>query len=266
MKFITIIGAGLLAFSSSFALSSNVFAGETIQETSNISETQNNATNPESAKPSRAELRSAITCIESFENYHTYSLLSSDELANATEFFREYTYLFWVANLAKNLDANYDNASAQDLTDVIKLAEDAVIGCRLIIGSAHKNSTPVASSTQTPSAPASNSTVTQAVATNKPQQPSVSNVNIAQTIPAETQSETTSSDFSAKPEDSTEAKVETTETTETPEDIAVPATGTAEKSNKPFFITIGAVALACLLIGSMLILNRKKSYRPGRKF
>lgn len=250
MKIINIFGAGLLAFSGSFIMSNNIFATET---------TQTNIVEP--AKPTQAELRSAITSIEELENYHEYSLLSSDELAATTEFFREYAYLFKIVNFAKNLDADYENASAQDLTDAIEAAGHAVIACNLIFNSTHKNPTPPATSSTPTSAPSTTSSskpvITPAITTSNAQTSTPTNIiATTQTAPTEDQPDTTPAVTSA-PESSKQ---------ENNDDIAVPATGEVQKSNKPLFITLGIVALACLLVGSMIILNRKKPYRPGRKF
>lgn len=261
MKFITIFGAGLLAFSGSFALSGNVFAVESTEETI-VSETA-----PASTKPTQAELRSVITRAESLPNYHEYSLLSAEELANTTNLFREYTYLFKVVNIAKDFDANYGLAPAEDLAHIIKITDDATVVCSLLFGSTNQNSsTSAAEATQTPSVSTPKPATTQAVATTSKPQTSTPVVTTQATpvAPTATQPETTTiADNSepAKSDISTEPKAENSN-----DDIAVPTTGTAEKSNKPLFITLGAVALASFLIGSMIILNRKKSYRPGRKF
>lgn len=264
MKFITIFGAGLLAFSGSFALSNNIFAAEstettTTAESAQTETAQEEAVQTETVKPTRAELRSAITHLENLDNYHTYSLLSADELATTTKFFHEYTYLFKVANLAKDLDANYANASAEDLTDVIKLAEDAVIACRLIFGSTSQNSnaqhpipqgsTAVSTPAQTPVVSAPTKPATSIITTTNQSQASTPTV-LAQSTPIDIQ-----------PDNPTLTTSEAENN-----DIAVPTTGEVRGSNKPLFITLGVVAFACLLVGSMIILNRKKPYRPGRKF
>lgn len=265
MKFITIFGAGLLAFSSSFALSDNIFAIES------TGETVASETTTESAKPTQAELRSVITRAESLPHYHEYSLLSAEKLATTTNLFREYTYLFKVVDIAKDFDANYDIAPAEDLAHIIKVTNDAVVVCSLLFGSTNQNSAsqattaPTTDTAQTPSVSTPKPTTTQAIATASQPQASSSQTSapvVAQAtpiVPAETQPKTTVADNS--------------ESSKTTDDIDIPATGnlaetagTAEKSNKPLFITLGAVALACFLIGSMIILNRKKSYRPGRKF
>lgn len=256
MKLITIFGAGLLAFSGSFALSNNIFATESTGETAS-------AEILESTKPTQAELRSAIARIESLEVYQEYSLLSNSEI-EAAEFYREYVYLSKVINAAKALDANYDNASAEDLIDIVAAATDAATACGLIFNSAHQTSTSTTSPTQTPTVSAPKPTVSPAITTtNRTPAPATST---ASTVTVTVVADDTSSDSSINNLESPIANPDKT-TPENPaaDDIAVPATGAA-KSNKPLFITLGVVALACLLVGSMIILNRKKSYHPGRKF
>lgn len=255
MKLTAILGAGLLTFSGTLALSTNLFA-TTTNETSVVTP---------ATKPSQAELRSAISRIENIENYPEYSLLSASDLAAKTSFYREYAYLFELVASAKHLDENYDASSAKDISEIIAAAKDAEIACGYLFGTtARKNatlnapsnstqssSTPVASSPDQPQNPSAAPHIVVAVA---PQSAADSNNNTPEATPAP-QAPEIPNHGSATATDSNES-------------VSVPATGEAEvkKDNKPFFVTLSAVALACLFISGMIILNRKKSYHPGRKF
>lgn len=281
MKLITIFGAGLLAFSGSFALSNNIFATEATEIVApKITEA------PKSTKPSRAELSSAISRIENLKNYHEYFykysfaerfaaavedyrahpgshnvITSTAEFEAATKFHAHYAHLFDVVAQLKALEADYETASPNHLSVVIAEAKDSARACELEFNAADKTytKTPTVSSAN-PATPVPTPTVATVAS-----KPTVAPATTPTTVIA------TQITPSESPSNNT---IETTEPKPATDDnIAIPATGNiventgeAEKSNKPFFITLSAVALACLLIGSMLILNRKKSYRPGRKF
>lgn len=281
MKLLHLFGVSILSLNCALVISNGVFA-------INTEENQNPTISSEITitKPSRAELRAAISQVENLENYHTYSLLTPSELQTTTKFASEYTYLFNLVAIAKDLDMNYDSANPIEIIDIIAAAKDAVIACRYLFGtvrtenSAHSNlSTPESSSSDSAAKPITPATTSPQTSTSSKPASSTASPESTSTATHTATSNNTTSPNATSP-DSLVSATTTTETstpdetqlplaTANPDDSNVPnvpATGKVEKSNKPLFITIGAVALACLLIGSMIILNRKKSYHPGRKF
>lgn len=260
MKLITFFGAGLLVLSDLFITPNSAFATTTSTDT---------PINIDSSKPSLAELSAAINRVEKIENYLPYSQLSIDELKATTTFYREYIYLFNLVAKAHELQANYASASTEDLNDIIAAAEDAEIACGYLFGTIRKNSvnnsntdSPSIPSTSTPNNPTTTSQSTPIVTT-----------AVAKASNTTSQSSSAAPDYdisstdqvaaSNLPESSDKQDATSSDSSEIPE---IPATGEVAKSNHPLFITISIVAIACLLVGSMIILNRKKSYHPGRKF
>lgn len=263
VKLITFLSAGLLALSSLFIAPNSVSAITAPSATAT-----DTPIDVDSSKPSLAELSAAIDRVEKIENYLPYSQLSVDELKATTTFYREYIYLFNLVAKAYELQTNYASASVEDLSDIITAAEDAEIACGYLFGTIRKNSANNPNtgnssipSTSTPNIPTTTSQSTPLVTT-----------AVAKTSNTASQPSPTTPDHSISstdqvasnlPESSNKQDTTSSDSSEIPE---IPATGEVAKSNHPLFITIGIVAIACLLVGSMIILNRKKSYHPGRKF
>lgn len=268
MKLITFFGAGILALSSLFIIPNSASAATTPEIPAAPSDI-------DSSKPSLSELTAAISRVEQIENYFPYSQLSTAELQATTEFYREYIYLFNLVAKAHELQTNYATTSAEELNDIIAAAKDAEIACGYLFGTVRKNSANNTntgnasnSSISTPNtpvatAPRPTSPITTAVA--KTPASDASSVIATSQSPSATDHTASSNDDKATSSSSVDKQ--TLETFDTPSDIPeIPATGEARGSNKPLFITLSVVALACLFIGSMIILNRKKPYHPGRKF
>lgn len=262
MRLIAILGAGLIAFSGTFVISNNTFAAETNEEP---------ITN--STKPTLAELNTAIKRIESIENFSEYFFLSDDELVAATKWHNEYKFLFNLAEVGDNLIKNYDSSSAEKLNEFITLAETSETAYGYLLGTVRRNylaqnpptpepeqPQPSTSTAQTPDSSISSPTPIPAA----PAPTNISQAPVIPTQPATPATPTTESPVEIS--DQTLSSLNSNEANANNQEVSIPATGQTETNNKPLFITIGAVALACLFVGSMLILNRKKPYRPGRKF
>lgn len=275
MKLITFFGASILALSGLFIIPNSASAATAPEAPVTPSDI-------DPSKPSLSELTAAINRVEQIEKYDLYydiyTQLSPDSLKSATEFYREYIYLFNLVAKAHELQTNYATTSAEELNDIIAAAKDAEIACGYLFGTIRKNSTAnINSPSDTPSSPVS--TPNTPVATT-PRPTSPITTAVTKTLTSDVNSaiaiskSPSATDHAASSDDKAtngSADEQTPETSDTSSEIPeIPATGEATgeatKSNKHLFITLGVVALACLLIGSMVILNRKKPYRPGRKF
>lgn len=254
-----------------------------------------------SEKPNLDAIIAMQRRLEQIENYTTFATLSDTELSARTPFAKEYRYLFRLHADLDTLIVYYDQVSSQDIQATLEAARQAEISCNLRFGvvarahAANANSENTNSSTTGNSGNSNNSGSSSSPAV--PAKPAVSTPNSSApktqptpTQPAATtsaasqstapaQSNTTSSSPSASasttaPADNVANPAEST----TPESatepiVAVPATGAADPETHSTFnlpLPFVLLALACVLIGSMIILNRhhapRSPYHPGRKF
>lgn len=271
MKLITFFSAGILALSGLFIIPNSASAATAPEAPVAPSDI-------DSPKPPLSELTAAINRVEQIEKYdlyyEIYTQLSPDSLRSATEFYREYIYLFNLVAKAQELQTNYATTSAEELNDIIAAAKDAEIACGYLFGTVRKNS---ANNTNTGNASNSSISTPNAPVTTTPQPTSPITTAVAKTPSSNTDSviatsqSSSATDHAASSDDKatsgSSVDKQTPETFDMSSDIPkIPATGEVRGSNKPLFITLSVVAFACFLIGSMIILNRKKPYRPGRKF
>lgn len=233
-------------------------------------------------KPSLDELKAAVSRIKNIRGYSEFQALSNAELERATPYAKEYRYLFRLAATAEKLVANYDQSDSKLITSVIQASKDAEIGCNYRFGVVRENyltsQTPdaISPTTPAPSDQASNSAAQDTTKAPTSQKPATKTEKSSATSTVATLTTSTAK----SPSSADQTTTSTTENTDTKNDtqaptvdetIPVPATGltnseTASSSNMPLIITLTLVAIACILIGSMIILNRRKPYRPGRKF
>lgn len=234
-------------------------------------------------KPSLDELEAAVSRIKNIRGYSKFQALSNAELERATPYAKEYRYLFRLAATAEKLVANYEQSDSKLITSFIQASKDAEIGCNYRFGVVRENylasQTPDANSpiTPAPSDQTSNSAaqdITEAPTSQKPatktEKPSATST-VATLTTSTTKSPSSADQATTSTTENADTKNGTQAPTATDETIPVPATGltnseTASSSNMPLIITLTLVAIACILIGSMIILNRRKPYRPGRKF
>lgn len=216
-----------------------------------------------SEKPNLDAIIAMQRRLEQIENYTTFATLSDAELYARTPFAKEYRYLFRLHADLDTLIVHYDQVSSQDIQATLEAARQAEIGCNLrfgVVARAHAANANSESSNSSTTGNSGNSSSPAAPAKPAVSTPS-SSAPKTQPTPTQPAATTPATSQSTTPESTTEPIV------------AVPATGAADPETHSTFnlpLPFVLLALACVLIGSMIILNRhhapRSPYHPGRKF
>ncbi len=87
----------------------------------------------------RDEVTAALQSVRDLPGYNTYAQMDNATREQATPLFREYRYLAELVKTGEGLLAD-PTASAEDLNMIVRAANDAVKGCKLIFANTNTNS------------------------------------------------------------------------------------------------------------------------------
>ncbi len=226
------------------------------------------ATNPSASAsslervPTESQLAAKIAEVKAIEDYAEYSTLDPELLPYITDYTEDYLYLFALVNTAETMLANYEQTSPADLDMIMSAANDAIIACNLKFGVV-KRSAAIEEKNKPASTPVQTLPIATTTPVVTPQNPTTPTTSSNEPIDPAPIASNQATPESSQSENIAVAPIEVPATsTPAPDDLAKTTSGTLD--NHPLaFIIISVAGLGIIL--ALIIGNRQKSYRPGRK-
>lgn len=224
------------------------------------------ATNPSASAgslervPTESQLAAKIAEVKAIEDYAEYSTLDPELLPYITDYTEDYLYLFALVNTAETMLTSYEQTSPADLDMIMSAANDAIIACNLKFGVV-KRSTAIEEKNKPASAPIQTPPIATTTPVVTPQNPTTSSSAPITSVLTTSSDQATAENPQSKDIAVTPIEVPAT-STPAPDDLTKTTSGTLD--NHPLaFIIISVAGLGIIL--ALIIGNRQKSYRPGRK-
>lgn len=195
------------------------------------------------ATSNRDEVTAALQSVRDLPGYNTYAQMDNATREQATPLFREYRYLAELVKTGEGLLAD-PTASAEDLNMIVRAANDAVKGCKLIFANANTNS----SSNQPTTRPISNPI-------NAATEASSASASVA-TI--DTPTPTTPSETTPV---ITETTANTPETPDTPAQVETPEAPAAETKNNTIPTALAHATTAFTAFGALAATNQRRFHK-----
>ena len=274
IKIKMMVGAFLLSLGLATALSESSFAVTANTTIAN--------------RPTTSDLQSAITRLESVGDYKILFKNGVTKLSESVDHADKYNYLRRLVDTTKWMIENYSLLSDQDLNNLLADVNDAIIGCKLLIGiTKSESATATTIKTNTTATPAvttkAQTTSTSTVATSAPAvdaKAQVAQVASAPTATIKTQVASTPittlgtilavNVVSESPADTSVTTPTTLSeaTDEAPEEIAVPATGELDTPvSFNLLAVLGGVIVGGALLSVILtiLIHRQPSRHRARR-
>lgn len=197
------------------------------------------------ATSNRDEVTAALQSVRDLPGYNTYAQMDNATREQATPLFREYRYLAELVKTGEGLLAD-PTASAEDLNMIVRAANDAVKGCKLIFANANTNS----SSNQPTTRPISNPINAATEASSSSASASVATID---TPTPTTPSETTPV--------ITETTANTPETPDTPAQVETPEAPAAETKNNTIPTALAHATTAFTAFGALAATNQRRFHK-----
>lgn len=265
MKSFYLSGALLLTFIGGVIFSLPSFAASDQVPTAQLSQ-----------RPTQLELEQAILKVRSIGDYERhFPTSSSPALSSDVKFYQEYNYLRSLVNTARNLLADFDAASTDDLLAIIAAAKDAEIACNLKFGITHQKFVAAQAQTTQVATPQADTTSpltpdTQATAPSPASTASKSSTATTkpQTVQAATQPDspqTISSNAVDTPVKDTLPAHDPAPAPTVPElTDSQSVESTDQESSSVQLLAHGSTATVATCFVGAIIYNERRTYRPGR--